>query len=125
MANVNVTIDTVGAADPTTHVRTCTYSEGQGNPGWTGVASNGDVDLSKSGAQPDVKLIWTLPAGYLFDSTLAFTTDPASNDFSVTSGAGTNTLTVRDTNNDVSITNYEYTLYLNDGTKIDPKVINH
>lgn len=125
MANVNVTIDTVGDANTTTHVRTCTYSEGQGNPVWSGVLANGDVDLSKNGAQPDVKIIWALPAGYLFNSTQPFTTVPVSNDFSVTSGAGTATLTVRDTNNDASITDYEYTLHLSDGTKIDPKVINH
>lgn len=125
MANVNVTIDTVGNANSTTHERTATYSEGRGNPGWSGVAGNGDVDLSKNGAQPDVKIIWTLPSGYLFDSNQPFTTVPASDDFSVTSGAGTTTLTVRDTNNDASITNYEYTLHLSDGTKIDPKVINH
>lgn len=125
MANINVKIDTVGAVDTNTQLRTATYSEGSGNPGWSGVAANGDVDLSKNGAQPDVKIIWALPDGYLFNATNPFTTNPVSADFSVESGAGTNTLTVRDTNNDVSITDYEYTLHLSDGTKIDPRVINH
>ena len=125
MANVSITIDTIGSANTTTQDRTATYSEGSGNPGWSGVAANGDVDLSKNGAQPDVKLIWTLPAGYLFNSTNPFTTVPVSADFTVESGAGTNVLTVRDTNNDVSITDYAYTLHLSDNTKIDPKVINH
>ena len=124
MANVNVTIDTIGNAN-TNNERTATYSPGNGNPNWSGVADNGDVDLSKSGAQPNVQIIWTLPAGYTFRATTPFTTDPVSNKFSVQSGAGTNTLTVRDANDDVSIANYDYTLYLSDGTKIDPKVINH
>ena len=124
MANVNVTIDSVGNAN-TNNERTATYSAGNGNPSWSGVATNGDVDLSKNGAQPNVQIIWTLPAVYTFHATTPFSTDPVSNEFSVQSGAGTNTLTVRDANNDASITNYEYTLHLSDGTKIDPKVINH
>jgi hypothetical protein len=124
MANVHVTIDSVGDSN-STNDRTATYSEGNGNPGWSGVAANGDVDLSKNGAQPNVNIIWVLPTNFLFDATTPFSTAPVSTDFSVTSGAGTNTLTIRDSNNDTSITDYQYTLHLSDGTKIDPKVINH
>lgn len=126
MANVNVTISNLGAEDPTSHNRSATYAAGTGNPAWTSVASDGEIDLSNPGtATPAVNLVFTLPSGHNFASTDGFTTDPVSSDFSIVSGGGTGTLTVSDSNNDATTTNYEYTLNLSDGSKLDPKVINH
>lgn len=124
MANVNVTIDTLTAANSTSE-RTGTYSAGTGNPNWASVGTNGDVNLN-SASHANVNLVFTLPTGFTFADASAFTTVPTSTDFNVTGGAGTQTLTVSDTNNDpVAGTEYMYTLHLSDGTKIDPKVINY
>jgi hypothetical protein len=124
MANVNVLIDTLTDANPSGE-RTGTYSEGPGTPNWASVGTNGDINLNTA-AHANVSIFFTLPAGYTFASTSAFTTDPTSTDFSVTFGESTQSLTVSDTNNDpVAGTEYSYTLNLSDGTKIDPKVINY
>jgi hypothetical protein len=122
--NVRITISDIGAAE--NGVRPATYAAGTGVPAWASVASDGDVDLNKNGqGQPDVDLEWTLPSGYLFDSTAPFRVSPDTGMFSVSSGAGTATLTVNDGNNDATQTEYTYTLKLSDGSTLDPKVINH
>lgn len=122
---VRVTIDSVGTAN-TSKKRTATYSKGNGVPDWVTLNTPADGDINLTGAPannlPAVEIIWTLPSGYLFHGTTPFS--PADGDFSVVSGAGTDTLTVSDSNNDPTTMTYEYTLFLNDDTSIDPKVIN-
>lgn len=86
MPKVNATIDTVGEAN-TENQRTATFSPGNGNPAWTEVKNNGDIDLSKQGAQPNVDIVFTLPTGFTFSATAPFS--PVSGDFEVVSGAGT------------------------------------
>ena len=126
MPNVNVTISSVGDENTTTHVRSAVYAPGNGNPAWVSVGTDGEVDLSNPGnATPAVNLVFTLPTGHNFASTDGFTTVPASTKFSIVSGGGTGTLTVSDSNDDTAKTEYEYTLNLSDGSKLDPKVINH
>lgn len=122
---VKVTIDSVGTAN-TSKKRTATYSKGLGVPNWVTLNTPGAGDINLTGAPADhlpaVEIIWTLPSGYLFHETTPFS--PANGDFSVVSGAGTATLTVNDSNDDPATMAFEYTLYLDDGTSIDPKVIN-
>lgn len=126
MPTVKIDISNISAASATNE-RSASYSAGTGNPAWATVGSTGDVDLSNPPqANLAVDLEFTLPSGYTFAATTPFTTDPASADFSVSSGAGTSTLTVSDSNNDAAQgTQYDYTLNLSDGTFIDPKVINY
>lgn len=125
---VKVDISSITGENPEKK-RTASYAAGTGNPSWVTVATNGDIDLSnpsQSDKDKDVDIKWTLPSGYAFHSTTPFGTNPTSSDFSVTAGKGGTTLTVNDTNADTSVgTQYEYTLYLSDGTSIDPKVINY
>ena len=124
---VKVDISNISAA--VSNKRTASYGAGSGNPSWVSVSSVGDIDLSnptQAEKNKSVDLQFNLPTGFTFDSTTPFSTVPASTDFSVVSGKGGTVLTVSDTNNDaVKGTNYEYTLHLNDGTGIDPKVINY
>lgn len=126
MPTVKVDISDITAASAT-HERSASYAAGTGTPSWATVGSSGDIDLSHPPqANLAVDLEFSLPAGYTFDDTTPFGTAPASTDFSVVSGAGTSTLTVSDSNNDATIsTQYDYTLYLSDGSFIDPKVINY
>ena len=126
MPTVAVTIDTL-TEKSSTNERTGTYSKASG-PNWATVGTNGDVGLSNPSNQqsPQANISWTLPAGFMFASTGAFTTVPASAEFSIVSGGGTATLTVSDDNNDTSPgTEYQYTLHLSDGSKIDPRIINY
>ena len=126
MANtVRITISDIGSSE--NGVRSACYGPGNGVPNWATVDTNGDVNLNKNGQGiPDVDLEWTLPSGYLFDSSAPFSVSPNPDGmFSVTSGEGTGTLTVNDGNNDANQTQYTYTLKLNDGSTLDPKVINH
>ena len=125
MTTLAITIGSLTAQDASNN-RTATYTKSSG-PDWATVGSDGAIDLTHPSDTnaPAIDLQFTLPSGHLFASSSAFTTNPASADFSVTSGAGTATLTVSDSNNDAVNTPYEYTLHLSDGTKIDPRVINH
>ena len=126
MPTVRIDLSNI-SAQSATNERTASYAKGTGTPSWATVGSTGDINLSNPPqANLAVNLEFDLPAGYTFASTGAFTTNPASADFEVVSGAGTSTLTVSDSNNDATVgTQYDYTLHLSDGTFIDPKVINY
>ena len=131
MPTVAVNITNLTSKDSNNERKNCTYAKVSG-PDWATVSSDGDINLSNPGDQsaPGISISWTLPNGanLTFKSSDAFTTDPVSDDFDVTDGEGTVTLTVSDTNNDTPQPNgvpYAYTLYLSDGSRIDPRVINY
>jgi len=136
---VKVNVENISDAD-SSNERTATYSAGTGNPSWVTITETGtnagNINLSNP-SQADrnrtVNIEWTLPSDFSAtfeeDEPIGFTAvAPATStaDFTNVTGQGTKTVTVSDSNNDAtSGLNYSYTLYLSDGTRIDPKVINY